>query len=103
MAIPAGLGIDINLIGGLFMRAEWEYVRFTERSKPPSTPCAPASATSSDRRVARWSAQSHVDMIGRGCCSVAPRDGGRHENLRRHQFGQLPEGEMGLRPAGAAL
>ena len=24
----AGLGIDINLIGGLFMRAEWEYVRF---------------------------------------------------------------------------
>jgi outer membrane immunogenic protein len=25
----AGLGIDINLIGGLFMRAEWEYVRFT--------------------------------------------------------------------------
>ncbi len=25
----AGLGIDINLIGGLFLRAEWEYVRFT--------------------------------------------------------------------------
>ena len=25
----AGLGIDINLIGGLFVRAEWEYVRFT--------------------------------------------------------------------------
>jgi len=25
----AGLGIDVNLIGGLFMRAEWEYVRFT--------------------------------------------------------------------------
>jgi outer membrane immunogenic protein len=25
----AGLGVDINLIGGLFMRAEWEYVRFT--------------------------------------------------------------------------
>jgi opacity protein-like surface antigen len=24
----AGLGVDINLIGGLFMRAEWEYVRF---------------------------------------------------------------------------
>jgi len=24
-----GLGIDINLIGGLFMRAEWEYLRFT--------------------------------------------------------------------------
>ena len=24
-----GLGMDINLIGGLFMRAEWEYVRFT--------------------------------------------------------------------------
>jgi len=24
----AGLGIDINLIAGLFMRAEWEYVRF---------------------------------------------------------------------------
>jgi outer membrane immunogenic protein len=24
-----GLGIDVNLIGGLFMRAEWEYVRFT--------------------------------------------------------------------------
>lgn len=25
----AGLGVDINLIGGLFARAEWEYVRFT--------------------------------------------------------------------------
>jgi outer membrane immunogenic protein len=25
----AVLGIDINLIGGLFMRAEWEYIRFT--------------------------------------------------------------------------
>jgi len=24
-----GVGTDINLIGGLFMRAEWEYVRFT--------------------------------------------------------------------------
>jgi outer membrane immunogenic protein len=27
----AGLGIDVNLIGGLFMRAEWEYVRFTDQ------------------------------------------------------------------------
>jgi outer membrane immunogenic protein len=25
----AGLGVDVNLIGGLFFRAEWEYVRFT--------------------------------------------------------------------------
>ncbi len=25
----AGLGVDVNLVGGLFMRAEWEYVRFT--------------------------------------------------------------------------
>lgn len=25
----AGLGVDINLVGGLFMRAEWEYLRFT--------------------------------------------------------------------------
>ena len=24
----AGLGVDINLVGNLFMRAEWEYVRF---------------------------------------------------------------------------
>ena len=24
----AGLGVDINLIGGLFLRAEWEYIRF---------------------------------------------------------------------------
>jgi outer membrane immunogenic protein len=24
-----GLGVDVNLIGGLFLRAEWEYVRFT--------------------------------------------------------------------------
>ena len=24
-----GLGFDVNLIGGLFMRAEWEYIRFT--------------------------------------------------------------------------
>jgi outer membrane immunogenic protein len=28
----AGLGVDINLIGGLFMRAEWEYVRFTDQT-----------------------------------------------------------------------
>jgi outer membrane immunogenic protein len=26
----AGLGVDVNLIGGLFMRAEWEYIRFTD-------------------------------------------------------------------------
>ena len=25
----AGLGVDVNLIGGLFMRGEWEYIRFT--------------------------------------------------------------------------
>jgi opacity protein-like surface antigen len=25
----AGLGVDVNLLGGLFLRAEWEYVRFT--------------------------------------------------------------------------
>jgi outer membrane immunogenic protein len=25
----AGLGADVNLIGGLFLRAEWEYIRFT--------------------------------------------------------------------------
>jgi opacity protein-like surface antigen len=25
----AGLGVDVNLIGGLFLRAEWEYTRFT--------------------------------------------------------------------------
>lgn len=27
----AGLGIDINLMAGLFVRAEWEYVRFTQQ------------------------------------------------------------------------
>jgi len=26
----AGLGVDVRLIGGLFMRAEWEYVRFVD-------------------------------------------------------------------------
>jgi opacity protein-like surface antigen len=25
----AGIGVDVNIIGGLFLRAEWEYVRFT--------------------------------------------------------------------------
>ena len=25
----AGLGVDVHLIGGLFLRAEWEYLRFT--------------------------------------------------------------------------
>ncbi|MET0878181.1 MAG: outer membrane beta-barrel protein [Tardiphaga sp.] len=25
----AGVGIDVNLIGSLFLRAEWEYIRFT--------------------------------------------------------------------------
>jgi opacity protein-like surface antigen len=24
----AGLGVDVNLIGSLFLRAEWEYIRF---------------------------------------------------------------------------
>ncbi len=24
-----GLGVDVNLIGGLFLRGEWEYIRFT--------------------------------------------------------------------------
>jgi outer membrane immunogenic protein len=24
-----GLGIDVNLVGGLFLRGEWEYIRFT--------------------------------------------------------------------------
>ena len=27
----AGLGVDVNLMGGLFARAEWEYVRFTDQ------------------------------------------------------------------------
>jgi outer membrane immunogenic protein len=27
----AGLGVDVNLVGGLFMRAEWEYIRFTSQ------------------------------------------------------------------------
>jgi opacity protein-like surface antigen len=26
-----GLGVDVNLAGGLFMRAEWEYIRFTSQ------------------------------------------------------------------------
>jgi outer membrane immunogenic protein len=25
----AGLGVDVNLVGALFLRAEWEYIRFT--------------------------------------------------------------------------
>ena len=25
----AGRGVDVNLVGGLFLRAEWEYIRFT--------------------------------------------------------------------------
>ena len=27
--LPLGLGVDVNLVGGLFLRAEWEYIRFT--------------------------------------------------------------------------
>jgi outer membrane immunogenic protein len=27
----AGLGMDIKLVGGLFMRAEWEYARFVDQ------------------------------------------------------------------------
>jgi outer membrane immunogenic protein len=27
----AGLGVDIKLVGGLFMRAEWEYARFVDQ------------------------------------------------------------------------
>jgi opacity protein-like surface antigen len=27
----AGLGVDVNLVGGLFARAEWEYIRFTSQ------------------------------------------------------------------------
>jgi opacity protein-like surface antigen len=29
----AGLGMDINLVGGLFMRAEWEYTRFVDQTE----------------------------------------------------------------------
>ena len=27
----AGLGVDIKLVGGLFMRAEWEYARYVDQ------------------------------------------------------------------------
>ena len=27
--VPRERPIDVNLVGGLFLRAEWEYVRFT--------------------------------------------------------------------------
>ncbi|MGH6641182.1 MAG: outer membrane protein, partial [Bradyrhizobium sp.] len=30
MGFAAGLGVDVMLYSGLFMRAEWEYLRFTE-------------------------------------------------------------------------
>src|ERR1700761_6929586 len=40
------------------------------RSIPPSTPCAPASATSSDSGVN--APRDPVDRTDRGCCSVAP-------------------------------
>jgi outer membrane immunogenic protein len=31
MGFAGGLGVDVMLYSGLFMRAEWEYLRFTER------------------------------------------------------------------------
>ena len=32
LALPYGwIGVDIKLVGGLFMRAEWEYVRFVDQ------------------------------------------------------------------------
>ena len=38
----AGLGVDINLVGGLFMRAEWEYHPLrSPKWTPTSTPSAP--------------------------------------------------------------
>ena len=43
-----GLGTEVMLISNLFLRAEWEYVRFTSSSTPASTRCAQASATNSD-------------------------------------------------------
>src|SRR5258708_6997185 len=70
--------------------------------KPASTRCAPASATSSDRN--RLLAPLAVDRIDPPCWSVVvPKTAANHENLWRYQFGQLPEGEMGLRQARAAL
>ena len=45
-----GLGIDVMLVAGLFLRAEWEYRPLhVVESTPASTRCAPASATNSDR------------------------------------------------------
>ena len=43
-----GLGVDVNLIGGLFLRAEWEYIRFTSTVDTNVTPSVRASVTSSD-------------------------------------------------------
>ena len=45
---PAGLGMDVNLIGGLFLRAEWEYVRFTSAVDTSINTVRAASATSSE-------------------------------------------------------
>ena len=31
LRLPAGLGTEVKLVGDLFLRAEWEYVRFTSQ------------------------------------------------------------------------
>ena len=46
----AGLGMDVNLMGGLFMRAEWEYLRFTSSIETTINTVRLGLATGSDRR-----------------------------------------------------
>ena len=43
-----GLGVDVNLSGGLFMRAEWEYVRFTSTVDTSINTVRAGLGTSSD-------------------------------------------------------
>src|SRR3569833_1478666 len=67
----------------------------TPPSTPRSIPCAPDSATNSE--PVRGMPQSRQDCARLMLCRFLPVMAAGHENLRRYQFGQLPEGEVDLR------
>ena len=75
-----------NAVGGLFMRAEWEYRPLhVGPSIPASTPCARVSATSSDRAGSRRRrAPILLTELICACWSVVSRrEAAIDENLRR--------------------
>ena len=95
--IPGGSASTSYFWGGFFLRAEYEFQRCRgdrrfqdqQRTRRPRLQILSRAACPRDRMLTNPSA---VRLS-------LKRTSADHEDLRRHQFGQLPEGEMGLRSA----